>query len=127
MTSFVHLTYSTTHPGVARAERAIELGQSWVKRLQQESTYAVVLALFGVLSLLASVYDIVENAEQGQELGAWVVLWAAVLMSMWGMAKYAVKAVRAWAQADREDRMWAYAMGDHRQMADLQWALGRSN
>ncbi|PIT72341.1 hypothetical protein [Limnohabitans sp. B9-3] len=127
MTSFVHLTYSTTHPGVARAERAIELGQSWVKRLQQESTYAVVLALFGALSLLASVYDIVENAEQGQELGAWVVLWAAVLMSMWGMAKYAVKAVRAWAQADREDRMWAYAMGDHRQMADLQWALGRNN
>ncbi|CAN1484980.1 hypothetical protein MCEMAEM4_00023 [Burkholderiaceae bacterium] len=127
MTSFVHLTYSTTHPGVARAERAIELGQSWVKRLQQESTYAVVLALFGALSLLASVYDIVENAEQGQELGAWVVLWAAVLMSMWGMAKYAVKGVRAWAQADREERMWAYAMGDHRQMADLQWALGRNN
>lgn len=127
MTSFVNITYSTTHPGVARVERAIQTGQSLVNRLQQESTYAVVLALFGALSLLASIYDIIENAEQGQELGAWVVLWAALLMSMWGMIKYAVKGVRAWARADHDDRMWARAMGDHRQMADLQWALGRSN
>jgi hypothetical protein len=127
MTSFVNITYSTTHPGVARAERVIEAGQSLLKRLQQESTYAVLLAMFGALSLMASIYDIVENAEQGHELGAWVVLWAALLMSMWGIIKYAIKGVQTWMQADREDRMWAYALNDHRQMADLQWALGRNN
>jgi hypothetical protein len=127
MTSFVNITYTTTHPGVARAERAIEAGQSLVQRLQQESTYAVVLALFGALSLMASIYDIVENAEQGQELGAWVVLWAAVLMSVWGATKYATQGMRAWTRADREDRMWATAMSDHRVMADLQWAAGRTD
>ena len=125
MTSFVNVTYNTTHPGVARAERAFATGQSLVQRLQQESTYAVVLVLFGALSLIASIYDIIENAEQGQELGAWVVLWTALLMSVWGVAKYAAQGVRAWIQADREDRMWAKAMGDHRMMADLQWAMGR--
>lgn len=125
MTSFVNVSYSTTHPGVARAERAIEAGQSLVQRLQQESTYAVVLVLFGALSLIASIYDIVENTEQGQELGAWVVLWAAVLMSMWGITKYATKGVRAWMKASRDHRMWATVMTDHRVMADLQWARGR--
>ena len=127
MTSFVNVTYNTTHPGVARAERAIEAGQSLVQRLQQESTYAVVLVLFGALSLVASIYDIVENAEQGQEMGAWVVLWTALLMSMWGVAKYAIQGVRTWAKADHEDRMWAKAMSDHRVVADLQWASGRHN
>ncbi len=127
MTSFVNINYNTTHPGVARAERAIEAGQSLVQRLQQESTYAVVLVLFGALSLIASIYDIVENTEQGQELGAWVVLWAAALMPMWGIAKYAAKGVRAWIQADREDRMWSQAMSDHRMVADLQYAIGRDN
>jgi hypothetical protein len=127
MTSFVNITYSTTHPGVARAERVIEAGQSLVKSLQQESTYAVLLALFGALSLMASIYDIVENAEQGQELGAWVVLWAALLMSAWGITKYAVKGLQTWMQTDREDRMWAHALSDHRQMADLQWAMGRKD
>jgi hypothetical protein len=127
MTSFVNVTYNTTHPGVARAERAFATGQSLVQRLQQESTYAVVLVLFGALSLIASIYDIIENAEQGQELGAWVVLWTALLMSTWGVAKYAVQGLRSWVKADREDHMWAKAMSDHRVAADLQWAIGRSD
>jgi hypothetical protein len=52
-------------------------------------------------------------------------LWAAVLMSMWGIIKYATKAVRAWMKVSRDQRMWATAMTDHRVMADLQWARGR--
>jgi hypothetical protein len=127
MTSFVNVSYSTTHPGVARAERAIEAGQSLVQRLQQESTYAVVLGLFGALSLIASVYDIVENTQQGQELGAWVVLWAAVLMSMWGITKSVIKTLSAWRQAARDKGMWDNVMSDHRVMADLLWASGRDN
>lgn len=127
MTSFVNVSYSTTHPGVARAERAIEAAQSLAQRLQQESTYAVVLALFGALSLIASVYDIVDNADQGQELGAWVVLWAAVLMFMWSITKYVVKTLRAWRQAARDKGMWDNVMSDHRVMAELLCASGRDN
>jgi hypothetical protein len=127
MTSFVNVSYNTTHPGVARAERVIEAAQSLVQRLQQESTYAVVLASFGALSLMASVYDIVVNADQGQELGAWVVLWAAVLMSMWSISKYAVKTLRAWRQAARDRGMWDNVMSDHRVMAELLSARGRDN
>ena len=125
MTSFVNVSYSTTHPGVARAERAIEAGQSLVQRLQQESTYAVVLVLFGALSLIASVYDIVDNADQGQELGAWVVLWAAVLMPMWNITKYVMKNLRAWRKAARDKGMWDNVMSDHRVMAEMLYARGR--
>jgi hypothetical protein len=127
MTSFVNVSYSTTHPGVARAERAIEAGQSLVQRLQQESTYAVVLVLFGALSLIASVYDIVDNAEQGQELGAWVILWAAVLMPLWHIAKYVMKTLRAWRKAARDKGMWDNVMSDHRVMAELLYARGRDD
>jgi len=127
MTSFVNITYSNTHPGVARAERAIEAVYSLVKRMQQESIFAVLLALFGALSLGASIYDIAQNSAQGQEMGAWVVLWAAILMSIWGITQLAVKRVQTWIRADRENRMWAHAMCDHRQVADLQWAKGRKD
>ena len=127
MTSFVNVTYSTTHPGVARAERVIEAAQALVQRLQQESTYAVVLATFGVLSLIASVYDIVATAEQGQELGAWVVLWTAVLLCMWSITKYVVKTLRALRQAARDKGMWDNVMSDHRVMAELLCASGRDH
>jgi uncharacterized membrane protein HdeD (DUF308 family) len=85
MTTFVNLSYTTSHPGVVRFERAYASAGHVIQRLQQESTYAAALLMFGALSLVASIYDIVDASQEGQELGAWVILWTAVLVGLVGL------------------------------------------
>jgi uncharacterized membrane-anchored protein len=126
MTTFVNLSYTTSHPGVTRFERAFTSGKSVVQRLQQESTYAAALLVFGALSLIASIYDIVDASQEGQELGAWVVLWTAILVGLMGFAKYCKRQFVAWLKADREARMWNSALTDYRVLADLRCAQDRS-
>ena len=125
MTTFVNLSYTTSHPGVARFERAYASAKHIVQRLQQESTYAAALLMFGALSLVASIYDIVDASQEGQELGAWVVLWTAILMSLVVFGKYCKRQIVAWFKADREARMWDNALTDYRVMADIRCAQGR--
>jgi len=126
MTTFINLSYSTSHPGVARFERAYASIKNILQRLQQESTYAAILLMFGALSLVASIYDIVDASQQGQELGAWVVLWAAILVSLVMFGKYCKRQFVAWLKADREARMWNSALTDYRVMADIRCAKDRS-
>ncbi len=126
MTTFVNLSYTTSHPGVTRFERAYASGKNLVQRLQQESTYAAILLMFGALSLIASIYDIVDASQEGQELGAWVVLWAAILVSLVVCGKYCKRQFVAWLKADREARMWDHALTDYRVMADIRFAKDRS-
>jgi hypothetical protein len=126
MTTFVNLSYTTSHPGVVRFERAYASAGNLIHRLQQESTYAAALLMFGALSLVASVYDIVVASQEGQELGAWVVLWTAVLVGLVGFGKYCKRQLMAWLKADRDARMWDQAMTDYRIMADIRCAQDRS-
>ena len=126
MTAFVNLSYTTSHPGVVRFERAYASAGNVIQRLQQESTYAAALLMFGALSLIASVYDIVDASPEGQELGAWVILWTAVLVGLVGFGKYCKRQFVAWLKAQREDRMWDSALTDYRIMADIRCAQSRS-
>jgi len=126
MTTFVNLSYTTNHPGVARFERVYTSAKAAIQRLQQESTYAAALLMFGVLSLIASLYDIVDASPEGQELGAWVVLWTAVLVGLVGFGKYCKRQFVAWLKAEREARMWDSALTDYRVMADIRCAQSRS-
>jgi len=126
MTSFVTLSYTTSHSGVVRFERAFASAGNVIQRLQQESTYAAALLMFGALSLVASIYDIVDASQEGQELGAWVVLWTAVLVGLVGFGKYCKRQLVAWLKTDRETRMWNSAMTDYRVMADIRCAQSRS-
>ncbi len=126
MTTFVNLSYTTSHPGVARFERAYASAKNIVQRLQQESTYAAALWMFGALSLMASIYDIVDASQEGQELGAWVVLWTAVFVGLAGFGQYSKRQFVAWIKAEREARMWESAMTDYRVMADIRCAQNRS-
>ena len=96
-----------------------------IQRLQQKTSYAAALLVFAALSLAASVYDIVDTSADGQETGAWVVLWAAALVGMVGFAKFCKRQFVAWLKADREARMWADAMTDYRVMADIRAAQAR--
>jgi len=126
MTTFIHINYSINHPGVARFERAYASAKNVIRRLQHESTYAAALLVFGALSLIASIYDIVEASQEGQELGAWVVLWAAILVGVAGFGKYCKRHIAAWLKADREARMWESVLTDSRVMADIRCAQSRS-
>ena len=126
MTMFVNLSYTTNHPGVARFERAYASAKNLVQSLQQERTYAAALLMFGALSLIASIYDIVDASPEGQELGAWVILWTAILVGLVGFGKYCKRQFMAWLKDDREARMWNTALTDYRVMADLRCAQSRS-
>ena len=126
MTTFVNLSYTINHPGVARFERAYASAKNIVQRLQQERTYAAALLMFGALSLIASIYDIVDASQEGQELGAWVILWTAVLVGLVSFGKYCKRQFVAWLKADREARMWSSALTDYRVMADIRCAQSRS-
>ena len=126
MPMFVNLSYTTSHPGVARFERVFDSASNVIQRLQQESTYAATLLIFGALSLVASIYDIVDASQEGQELGAWVILWTAVLVGFVGFGNYCKRQLAAWLKADREARMWNSAMTDYRVMTDIRCAQSRS-
>jgi hypothetical protein len=126
MTTFVNLSYTTSHLGVVRFERAYASVGNIIQRLQQESTYAAALLMFGALSLIASIYDIVDASPEGQELGAWVILWTAVLVGLVGFGKYCKRQLATWLKADREARMWNSALTDYRVMADIRCAQSRS-
>jgi hypothetical protein len=126
MTAFVNLSYTTSHPGVVRFERAYASAGNVIQRLQRESTYAAALLMFGALSLVASIYDIVDASQEGQELGAWVILWTAVLVGLVGFGKYCKHQLVAWLKSDREARMWNSAMTDYRILADIRCAQSRS-
>ena len=126
MTTFVNLSYTINHPGVVRFERAYTSAKAVIQRLQQESTYAAALLMFGALSLIASIYDIVDASPEGQELGAWVILWTAVLVGLVGFGKYCKRQFVAWLKAEREACMWDSALTDYRVMADIRCAQNRS-
>ena len=125
MTTFVNPNFASQHPGVNRLERVYAFAQHITLRLQQESTYAAALLMFGALSLAASVYDIAEAAPEGQELGAWVVLWTATLAAIVAFGKHVKRRVASWLKAEREACMWENALTDHRVRADIRWAHSR--
>jgi len=125
MTTFVNINYSTSHPGIARLERVYVATKHLLKRLQHENTYAAALLMFGALSLIASVYDIVDSSPEGQELGAWVVLWTALLLGLFTFAKFCKRKVASWLVIEREIRMWHTPLTDYRVMADLLSAKSR--
>ena len=127
MTTFVHLNTTTAHPGVVRLERAYQIGQHVVHSLQRESTHATLLLVFGALSIFAAIYDVIESTAEGSELGAWVVLCAAIAAGIWTLCKFISRQWSAWRKADRETRMWQSVLTDHRVLADLQWAQGRTH
>jgi hypothetical protein len=127
MTSFVHLDYTTDHPGVTRAERAFHAVKSLGTRLQGESGLATLLLTVAALSLVASIYEIIETSPEGQLLAAWVVFWVAGTALILGTRKYVVRMVQAWKLQEQDARMWEVAQADPRVMADIRCARGRAD
>lgn len=126
MTGFIHIDYKIVHPGVARAERAYEASKSLLKRLQGESGMATLLLTLAGLSLLASIYEIIETSPEGQLLAAWVVFWIAGTALIMGARKYLGRMIQAYKRAEQDARMWEAAHADPRVMADIRCARSRA-
>ena len=131
MTSFVHLDYSTEHPGVVRAERAAHS----LKRLAARAGNGASLLLAAVVSaLLVVANQVVDTWTEGHLLAAWIVLWLIAFAALALLAMPARRTVRnvgqglrAWRvarrQAAADRRLWDVALTDARVMADISRAM----
>lgn len=135
MASFIHLEYSTEHPGVVRAGQAADAAVRLVRQFNGARGTAAVLLAAIVSALLVVANQVVESWNEGHLLLAWVVLWAvafAALALFAGPALRAGRAMRsgwrAWArrrhQAESDRKYWEVALSDARVMAEISRAMG---
>ena len=134
--NFVHLEYSTSHPGVERAEQAVanikRMGEAFsITRSLAAMLLAAVVAAFVVVA-----DQMIDTWADGHLLAAWVALWAVAFAAAGlfaGTSKTLAFQIKtgldAWsaklAQNRADDRMWTIAQTDSRLMSDLQSAVGR--
>ena len=136
MTSFVNIEYSKDHPGVARAESAIESAQHIGRGFSGKRGLATLLLSAMAAAVMVVADEVMTTVAEGHLLVMWIALWAAAFVSL---AVFAVPArnlannlkvglddwSRALAEARADERLWAAAKTDTRVMADLQAAASR--
>ena len=137
MTSFVHLEYPTTHPGVERFESAVAAAGKLRKGFDATKGLAGVLLAAMVAALVVVADQLVETWADGHVLAAWVLLWVVAFAGMALLAptiRYCsgsvVSALDAWsrrmARERADERLWDLALKDTRVMADLRAAQTRT-
>jgi hypothetical protein len=136
MSTFVHTPYPTEHPGVQRAESAIQGALLLRQRWSSISGLAALLLTSVVAAVLVVAYEVMDSVVEGNLLVMWMALWA---MAFTGLALYSgtirslVASTKAgldsWAlgqaKARADERLWVIAKSDTRVMADLNAAITR--
>ncbi|MDM0067159.1 hypothetical protein [Variovorax sp. J31P207] len=130
MTSFIHVEKPATHPGIVRAEAAIEQVRAARRGFDGARGLAALLLAAIVSSLLVVADRLVSITQEGGLMVAWLVLWAVAFIGLAFFAgtarSLAVRAIaaarnvakrRAAARAD--ERFLAYAKHDPRIMNEL--------
>lgn len=136
--NFVHTEYALSHPGVARAEQAVESVRALRQRFDSTRGLAAMLLAAVVAALVVVADQMIETWAEGHLLAAWVALWAVGFAALGLLAAPArrlasrlVQGLNAWsarvAQARADERLWAIAQTDARVMADLRAAMTRSD
>jgi hypothetical protein len=137
MTSFVHLNYSTEHPGVARAESVLAAAGSLRRNFDATKSLATMLLAALVAALVVVADQMIDTWADGHLLAAWVALWSVAFVALALLAPTARRlaanlssTLKEWsvrsAQARTEELYWASAQNDPRVMAELQAAITRS-
>lgn len=137
MASFVHLEYSTRHPGVARIENAIETVSRARKGFNTAKGLTAMLLAAMVAALVVVADQLIDTWADGHLLAAWVILWVVGFAAVGLLADTARRVVRKTLSAlDRwsrnvarrraDERLWDIARKDPRVMADLQAAMSRA-
>jgi hypothetical protein len=138
MTSFVHLEYSTQHPGVARVESAIASAQAIKRSFSGPRSLATLLLSAIAAAVMVVAYQVMDSMAEGHLLVLWIGLWVVAFASLAICASTSrslaagIKAsLDGWSRnlaAKRADeRLWAMAKTDARVMADLQCAMQRGD
>lgn len=138
MTSFVHIDYSTQHPGVARVESAIDAAQQVRRNFSGARGLATLLLSAMVAAVMVVAYQVMDSVAEGHLLVMWMALWAvafAALAIFAGTARSLALSLKSsldsWsasiAEARADQRLWAIAKADARVMAELQAARTRSD
>lgn len=137
MTSFVHIDYPTSHPGVDRFESAVAAASQLRKGFNGTKSLAGVLLAAMVSALVVVADQLVDTWAEGHLMVAWVLLWAVAFAAIALLAPTTrhlsgklLRGLDAWsrrvARARADDRLWEIAQKDSRVMADLRAAMTRS-
>jgi hypothetical protein len=135
--SFVHLEYSTSHPGVERMERVMHSANVVRKSLDATRGLAGVLLAAMVATLVVVADQLMETWADGHLLAAWVLMWvigfaalALLAPTARNLAARVMASLDGWSQdvARRraDERLWDLARKDARVMADIQAAAVRA-
>ena len=136
MTSFIHIDQPLQHPGVVRAQEAVQSIKGIASAFDGSRGAASLLLAAIVSALLVVANRVIDTWSDGHLLVAWIALWCvafAALALLAAPARRAAISLRSgWAawkesrKAFQEDqKLWNVAMQDARVMADLSRAMGR--
>lgn len=134
---FVHLEYSTVHPGVARAEQVVQNVRDIRDNFSGPRSLSTLLLAAVVAAMVVVADQLIDTWADGHLLAAWVTLWAVgfVAVGLFAgatreLASRLMTGLDAWsarlAQRRADERLWAIAQTDARLMADLQGAINRN-
>lgn len=134
MTSFVHVEYSTQHPGVVRAGQALDALKALAHRFEGTRGTASLLLAAVVAGLLAISSQWIGRWTDGDAMAAWMIMWAiafAALALLAGPLRTVTASVRSAVahgaakrrQAAEDDKLWNLALTDARVMAELSRAM----
>jgi len=135
--SFVHLEYSTSHPGVERFERVVNAADGLRKGWTATRGLAGVLLAAMVATLVVLADQLMDTWADGHLMAAWLLMWVIGFSAMALLAPTArslaarvMTGLDGWSQnvARRraDERLWDLARKDSRVMADIQAAASRS-
>src|SRR6476661_6257531 len=127
MANFVHLNYSTQHPGVTRLEVTFSTAQQVRTNLSGARGLAKLLLSAMAAAAMVVAYQVMDSMAEGHLLVLWTTLWAiafVVLGLFAGTARRAALGLKAgldsWARASAEakadQRLWQMAKTDARVM-----------
>lgn len=131
MSSFVQVDHPVVHPGVARAEAAIEYVREVRRGFSGGRGLAVLLLAAIVSSLLVVADKLMSSWNEGSLLAAWLVMWVVAFVALALFADTAraasgsiigmMRSVARHQAARRADaQLMAYAKADPRILRDLQ-------
>jgi hypothetical protein len=136
MSTFINNQYAKEHPGVQRAESALQGALLLRQRWSAFSGLVALLLTAVAAAVLVVAYQVMDSVVEGHLLVMWMALWA---LAFAGMALYSGTArnlvargkslldswARDQARARADERLWVIAKSDSRVMADLHFAITR--
>jgi hypothetical protein len=137
MTSFVHIEFPTSHPGVERFESAVAATKAAARGFDTGRGLATFLLAATVSALLVVANQVIEAWSDGHLLMAWIALWAVAFAALAllaaparGFARNLRPAMAEWRAARKaiaaDNQMWELARHDARVMSDISAAMARS-